>query len=123
MSGIFRLIALIIIVVLMPCEGFCQAASNESTNREILELQDKIKEIGSRLDKLSQGLSTSNPAAAPFQPTAPSGSTANSYPTQSCPVGYYAAGIQAWGSPGSTRYCIGCLTGVALICKQFPASQ
>ena len=34
--------------------------------------------------------------------------------------GSYAAGIRAWGSESSTRYCIGCLTGVSVLCKPFP---
>ena len=95
---------------------------NQNIPISIFILEELIA-LGAPLNTLSQGLSTSNPAAAPVQPTAPSGSTANSYPPQFCPPGYYAAGIQAWGSPGSTRCCIGCLTGAALLCKPFPAAQ
>jgi hypothetical protein len=34
-----------------------------------------------------------------------------------CPPGHYVFGLEAWRAPGSTRYCIGCLTGVRVICK------
>ena len=52
--------------------------------------------------------------------TEPSGGVAVAYPAQICAAGSYAVGIRAWGSPDTTRYCIGCLTGVAVLCKPFP---
>lgn len=39
------------------------------------------------------------------------------YGTSMCPDGFYMVGIQSWGSPGSTRYCIGCLVAAQVICK------
>jgi ABC-type sugar transport system permease subunit len=39
-------------------------------------------------------------------------------PPTECPTGYYATGINWWGSPGSTRYCIGCLSGIQVICRK-----
>lgn len=35
-----------------------------------------------------------------------------------CPDGHYASGINWWGSPGSTRYCIGCLSGIQVVCRR-----
>lgn len=36
-----------------------------------------------------------------------------------CPAGSYVAGVQAWKSSSATKYCVGCLTGIQLICKPF----
>lgn len=35
-----------------------------------------------------------------------------------CPEGYYAAGINWWGSGENTRYCIGCLSGIQVVCRK-----
>ena len=93
---------------------------NTEITRDIDELRGQLRDLTSQINNLSNGLVRSDPQQPPNQPTGPSGNTANAYAVQTCPIGYYAVGIQAWGSPGSTKYCIGCLTGVALICKPFP---
>lgn len=41
----------------------------------------------------------------------------NQYSDSSCPAGYYAVGLRAWGAPGNIKYCIGCLVAVQLICR------
>jgi hypothetical protein len=45
------------------------------------------------------------------------GSAADPAGTISCPAGSYVAGITAWKSSPATRYCVGCLTGIQIICK------
>ncbi|WP_407155066.1 hypothetical protein [Bradyrhizobium sp. STM 3557] len=39
-------------------------------------------------------------------------------PATMCPEGYYAAGINWWGSGDATRYCIGCLSGIQVVCRK-----
>jgi hypothetical protein len=34
-----------------------------------------------------------------------------------CPPGHYVVGIEAKGSPGSTKYCIGCVQAVRVLCQ------
>jgi len=35
-----------------------------------------------------------------------------------CPQGYYAVGINWWGAPSSTHECIGCLSGIQVVCSK-----
>ena len=42
-------------------------------------------------------------------------------PPTMCPTGYYAAGINWWGAPDTTHYCIGCLSGIQIICRKLNA--
>ena len=39
-------------------------------------------------------------------------------PATTCPDGSYAVGVNWWGSPGNTKYCIGCLSGIQIICRR-----
>jgi hypothetical protein len=50
------------------------------------------------------------------------GSQADPAGTITCPAGTYLAGVTAWKSSPATRYCVGCLTGVQIVCKSFTGS-
>ena len=90
----------------------------QSEDREVIELRDQVKALQDRLDKLGTGLA--KPDVAQSQQTEASGGLGNPYQKQVCPAGYYASGVQAFGAPGNVKYCVGCLTGVVLICSPFP---
>jgi len=40
-----------------------------------------------------------------------------------CEPGEYAVGVHIWGSPGSTKYCIGCVDGIQVLCRKLNAAK
>lgn len=38
-----------------------------------------------------------------------------------CPAGYYVAGLNWWGAPSTIKFCIGCVNGLQVICRQLNA--
>jgi len=86
---------------------------------------DDVAKLRAEVEKLKNELANSQNKPDPGTPMSSgwrnqTGGLGTAYPEQICPDGSYAAGIRAWGSTPDTRYCIGCLTGVAILCKPFP---
>lgn len=62
---------------------------------------------------------TTGQAAKPMKET--QGNWAGGNPgnaTSKCPAKHYMVGIEVQGSPGSTKYCIGCVQRVRVICQE-----
>jgi hypothetical protein len=91
------------------------------TAADYANLKSKIDNLEQQL----QALKTALPQGPPTDPTPGNqvGGGDSQAPTQ-CPKGQYAVGVRWWGAPGSTRYCIGCLSGIQILCQKFniPAS-
>jgi hypothetical protein len=95
-------------------------AAAEDTSPSASATQADITALREQIKKLRSDLTNAGIKSPPLIWTPPSGSPVIPYPEQFCPDGSYAAGVRAWGSESSTRYCIGCLTGVSVLCKPFP---
>jgi hypothetical protein len=74
-----------------------------------------IKEQQNNIATLRQGLSVWSADAAVAGNEVGSGD--HQAPTM-CPPNYYAVGINWWGAPGTTHYCIGCLSGIQVMCAK-----
>jgi hypothetical protein len=100
--------------------GIAPAETTEELGARVTALQNEIHDLRADLKAFRDNLRQAaiDPKGANIQ-TPTSGGQAVPYPLVACKAGQYAAGIAAWGSPDTTRYCIGCLTGVALLCLPF----
>jgi hypothetical protein len=86
--------------------------TSESPARDVIAC---IKEQQNTIKALKKGLSEGDPGPALAGNNV--GGGVPQTPTK-CPAGYYASGINWWGSPDSTRYCIGCLSGIQVLCSK-----
>ena len=84
----------------------------DATAREVIEC---LKQQQAEITALRQN-STRRDSSPPVVGNAVGGGVPA--PATICPDGYYAVGINWWGSPGSTKYCIGCLSGIQVICHK-----
>jgi hypothetical protein len=39
-------------------------------------------------------------------------------PQTKCPDGYYVTAINWWGANPSTKFCVGCLSGIQVVCRK-----
>jgi hypothetical protein len=81
----------------------------------ITQLKADVSEARSTVDKLRASLPHWSPAVKDGTMSGPGGGT--TYQPSTCPDGYYAVGLRTWGSPDTTKFCVGCLDGAQLICR------
>jgi len=137
MKMLLAVISIPVACVILACPSLAQTAAQiaaqTAKQREIdpppdnAALAAQLRDLRAELKDLRSAL-----ADAPNEPhpgsrntsawTEPSGGVAEAYPPKICAPGSYAVGLRAWGSPDTTRYPIGRLTGVAVLCKSFPSS-
>jgi hypothetical protein len=82
---------------------------------DIESLRGRVDALERELHSLKSGLAV----WAPGEPNslAPIGGGDAQQPTM-CPKDEYAVGVRWWGASPGTRYCIGCLSGIQVICRK-----
>lgn len=80
----------------------------DALKKQLAESQQRLKDLESRFKTAPAGSSNDGQ---------PVGGGVLVTPDTTCPSNTVAVGIRWWGSPGSTRYCIGCLSGIQVLCK------
>lgn len=93
-------------------EGCADRLVDSSPVKEVIAC---IKEQQNSIATLRQSLSVWSPNASVAGNEVGSGD--HQAPTM-CPPNYYAVGINWWGAPGTTRYCVGCLSGIQVVCAK-----
>lgn len=109
LRGWLRQIAFSVLILLAATNALSAQTAAETRG----DLEARIQALEDQLKAL-QGSSAEMPQPGPIV-----GSPADPAGTFICPPGTYVAGVTAWKSSPSTRYCIGCLTGVQIICRSF----
>jgi len=103
------------IVMLTAANAFAADCANLPDNPPVKDLIACIKEQQKALTDLRQSLLSGN--GEPTSTGAEQGSGDKRDPTL-CPEGLYAVGINWWAAPGTTKYCVGCVNGIQVICKK-----
>lgn len=98
----------ILAVVLLGSEG----ALAQTEAERIAALERSLQSLRSEIAAMKAGTGAKQSAPTVSGPQSP---VPNADST--CPPGSYVVGVKSWGAPGSTRYCIGCMTGVQVICQ------
>lgn len=115
---IVALIASVVVGVFIGGIYFGEARREVGAALELVKQhEEKLKQIEPKLQVLSK-LAKWSPVSKEGARTGLNGGT--SYNPTLCPDGHYAVGIRSWGAPGATRYCVGCLVAVQVICKPLP---
>ena len=111
--AIFSVIVLFADDVLAQAAATPQAAPGQAVAEKSLE--DRVRELEAVIATMKSGAASSerNPAATISGPQSPV-KNADSL----CPPGSYVFGIESWGAAPSTRYCIGCMTGLRVLCRR-----
>jgi hypothetical protein len=107
--GTARRALLLLLAGLVASLTFPIAATVGQTPDSQAALEERIKALENQLKAIGSG--SALPASGIV------GSPADPAGTISCPDGSYVAGITAWKSSPATRFCVGCLTGIQIICK------
>jgi hypothetical protein len=122
---------ILILLVSLACLNFSTIARAEPQSEketglknDLTAAQNRVAVLEERLDSLERVLSSAiqTPEISVVSPVT-SGTQAVPYGAAYCPPGQVPVGLKAWGSPDTTRYCIGCLTGVALLCQPLPTKR
>jgi hypothetical protein len=101
-----------IAVVPALAEGCADRLADNSPVNDVIAC---IKEQQDTIASLRQNLSIwSSDAPAPGNEVG----SGDSKPPTMCPKNYYAVGINWWGSGSTTRYCVGCLSGIQVVCAK-----
>lgn len=74
----------------------------------------KIGQVQANVDSLSQRLAAWSPEDLRGNP---SGGGGDYKGATVCPTGSYVTGVEWWGAPHSTKFCIGCLSSMRVLCR------
>jgi hypothetical protein len=92
-------------------EGCADQLTADSKSKEVIAC---LKEQQSTIAALRQSLLTWNTDQVVGNEV---GSGDQEQPT-TCPKDSYAVGINWWGAPGTTHFCVGCLSGIQIVCRK-----
>jgi|SRR5271165_840764 len=109
--GIIAPIAMLLCVN-SPCAHSQTAADYEALKERVQKLEQQVDSLRKALPEWSKGEPASGNAVG----------GGDKQPDTTCPIGQYAVGIRWWGAPGATRYCIGCLSGIQVVCRKLNTS-
>lgn len=98
---------------------FSFAVATLSIRLAASQTPDATGNLGARVKTLEDQIKALQAGSGVPTPQGIAGGQADDAGTVSCPPGSYVAGVRAWKSSPATKYCIGCLTGIQLICKPF----
>lgn len=109
----------ILLLLLLSSGALAETSADEYVRirTELAETKQQIARISSQLSALQSLLGNASKNTNHSTLSLTTGGQAVPYEPIYCPPGQVPVGLKAWGSPTTTRYCVGCLTGVSLLCQ------
>jgi hypothetical protein len=105
-------IAVAVLPPLLLCAGaaLAQGTPARQDDSRIQALEQRIQQLESTIRNASQERTPAATVSGPQSPVKNADSV--------CPPGSYVFGVESWGAAASTKYCIGCMTGLRVLCRK-----